>query len=229
MRSPIPCHGGSSRRDHRADQPESRTSADFIGGGGRNRTGVHGFAGRCMTTLPLRRECSTDHCRDPADRRSIALPRRAGKKDDSRAKYGDMKWSGRRVSNSRPQPWQGCALPTELLPQEARNYSGPMAGVKRAEPGASDWYRRERIAQRAASGRRNGLLPARSSRLLPYSFATSLHRLCPLCSSFVPRSGRVDSRPVARVVEQVDTRDLKSLGRKAVPVRFRPRAPFPRQ
>ncbi len=28
--------------------------------------------------------------------------------------FGD--WSGRRVSNSRPQPWQGCALPTELLP-----------------------------------------------------------------------------------------------------------------
>src|SRR5471032_2479395 len=25
-------------------------------------------------------------------------------------------WSGRRVSNSRPQPWQCCALPTELLP-----------------------------------------------------------------------------------------------------------------
>src|SRR5690606_11349079 len=24
------------------------------GGGGRNRTGVHGFAGRCMTTLPPR-------------------------------------------------------------------------------------------------------------------------------------------------------------------------------
>ena len=27
-------------------------------------------------------------------------------------------WSGRRVSNSRPQPWQGCALPTELLPHQ---------------------------------------------------------------------------------------------------------------
>ena len=26
-------------------------------------------------------------------------------------------WSGRRDSNSRPQPWQGCALPTELLPR----------------------------------------------------------------------------------------------------------------
>jgi hypothetical protein len=27
-------------------------------------------------------------------------------------------WSGRRVSNSRPIPWQGIALPTELLPHE---------------------------------------------------------------------------------------------------------------
>src|SRR5690606_16941805 len=26
-------------------------------------------------------------------------------------------WSGKRDSNSRPQPWQGCALPTELFPQ----------------------------------------------------------------------------------------------------------------
>ncbi len=27
------------------------------------------------------------------------------------------KASGKRDSNSRPQPWQGCALPTELFPQ----------------------------------------------------------------------------------------------------------------
>ena len=26
-------------------------------------------------------------------------------------------WSGKRVSNSRPQPWQDCALPTELFPR----------------------------------------------------------------------------------------------------------------
>ena len=26
-------------------------------------------------------------------------------------------WSGKRDSNSRPQPWQGCALPAELFPQ----------------------------------------------------------------------------------------------------------------
>ncbi len=28
-------------------------------------------------------------------------------------------WSGKRGSNSRPQPWQGCALPTELFPHIA--------------------------------------------------------------------------------------------------------------
>ncbi len=32
-------------------------------------------------------------------------------------------WSGRRGSNPRPRPWQGRALPTELLPQIlASNY-----------------------------------------------------------------------------------------------------------
>jgi hypothetical protein len=47
------------------------------GGRGRNRTGVQGFAGLCITILLL-----------------------------------DLNvWSGKRGSNSRPQPWQGCALP----------------------------------------------------------------------------------------------------------------------
>ena len=31
----------------------------LIGGGGRNRTGVDGFAGRCMTTLPPRQGDAT--------------------------------------------------------------------------------------------------------------------------------------------------------------------------
>ena len=30
--------------------------------------------------------------------------------------------SGKRDSNSRPQPWQGCALPTELFPQLVRTF-----------------------------------------------------------------------------------------------------------
>ena len=33
-------------------------------------------------------------------------------------------WSGRRVSNSRPIPWQGIALPTELLPQKLETSGG---------------------------------------------------------------------------------------------------------
>ena len=28
--------------------------------------------------------------------------------------------SGKRDSDPRPQPWQGCALPTELLPQHKK-------------------------------------------------------------------------------------------------------------
>ena len=31
--------------------------------------------------------------------------------------HQEIKASGKRDSNSRPQPWQGCALPTELFPQ----------------------------------------------------------------------------------------------------------------
>ena len=30
--------------------------------------------------------------------------------------------SGKRDSDPRPQPWQGCALPTELFPQKSDSY-----------------------------------------------------------------------------------------------------------
>ena len=68
----------------------------LTGGGSRNRTGVHGFAGRCITTLPSRLTILID----------VVLSIRF------------TTWSGKRVSNSRPQPWQGCALPTELFPHK---------------------------------------------------------------------------------------------------------------
>ena len=67
-----------------------------IGAQGRNRTGVHGFAGRCITTLP--------HSQSFITVKKKRLLRR-------------LIWSGKRDSNSRPQPWQGCALPTELFPR----------------------------------------------------------------------------------------------------------------
>ena len=43
-------------------------------------------------------------------------------------------WSGRRGSNSRPIPWQGIALPTELLPQgdvASDSYDEPSSGLTR--------------------------------------------------------------------------------------------------
>ena|GEM_PF-2149075 len=38
-------------------------------------------------------------------------------------------WSGKRGSNPRPQPWQGCALPTELFPLGRRNSTRRHRGV----------------------------------------------------------------------------------------------------
>ena len=32
--------------------------------------------------------------------------------------------SGKRDSDPRPQPWQGCALPTELFPQNIKKKNG---------------------------------------------------------------------------------------------------------
>ena len=82
------------------------------GGGKRNRTALNGFAGRCITSLLSRREVEivSDICisgissQSQQKRKPVMLPLLKN-------------WSGKRVSNSRPQPWQGCALPTELFPR----------------------------------------------------------------------------------------------------------------
>ena len=63
-----------------------------FGGAKRSRTALNGFAIRCITALLSRHHT---------------------------IKRG---WSGKRVSNSRPQPWQGCALPTELFPRRRIPY-----------------------------------------------------------------------------------------------------------
>src|SRR5712664_1893648 len=39
--------------------------------------------------------------------------------------------SGKRDSNPRPQPWQGCALPTELFPRASANLTAQWASVYR--------------------------------------------------------------------------------------------------
>ena len=40
-------------------------------------------------------------------------------------------WSGKRDSDPRPQPWQGCALPTELFPHASRRRAPPERPVTR--------------------------------------------------------------------------------------------------
>ncbi len=75
------------------------------GGAGRSRTDLHGFAIRCITALLPR-------LREHVHRRA----KRRRKREAWASLFLRANWSGRRVSNSRPQPWQGCALPTELLP-----------------------------------------------------------------------------------------------------------------
>ncbi len=64
----------------------------YNGGCGRSRTAVDGFAGHCITVL-LR-----------SHKGQIKKPRWF-------AAFLFRIWSGKRGSNSRPQPWQGCALP----------------------------------------------------------------------------------------------------------------------
>ncbi len=50
----------------------------------------------------------------------IRLRRSANPTQQKRASKRDP-WSGKRDSNSRPRPWQGRALPTELFPQYVKN------------------------------------------------------------------------------------------------------------
>ena len=59
---------------------------------------------------PVHNRFATAPCLDKKGKRM--LPFLAG---SARASSGI--WSGKRGSNSRPQPWQSCALPTELFPR----------------------------------------------------------------------------------------------------------------
>ena len=81
-----------------------------FGGAGRNRTGVNGVAVRCITTLPPRRKSHS---------KGLSALRWALRDLDRAFQPAEPErnWSGKRDSNSRPQPWQGCALPTELFPR----------------------------------------------------------------------------------------------------------------
>ena len=103
-----------------------------IGGSSRSRTGVHGFAGRCITTLPSSQCNEANFSQKNRVKRTFLYPILL-RPTLSRIFIGQCflrgsarpivifitaieTWSGKRDSNSRPQPWQGCALPAELFP-----------------------------------------------------------------------------------------------------------------
>ena len=83
------------------EKPSVLLGSKVPGGEARIRTGDKGFAGLCLTTWPLRQLC-----KGPID---LIGPKNA--------------WSGLRGSNPRPQPWQGCALPTALSPHCVSYYN----------------------------------------------------------------------------------------------------------
>ena len=93
------------------------------GGWGRNRTGVDGFAGRCITTLPPSPGFSPK--KTAPEIKSSEFPKRKNPEASPGLSQfsacpgpepGDI-WSGKRDSNSRHSRWQRDALPTELFPQ----------------------------------------------------------------------------------------------------------------
>jgi hypothetical protein len=117
----VPCEALAAEAGKKKKKPPEGGFFFASGGASRSRTGLHGFAGRCITAL-LSRQKRT------ADTRGLLAPATTGQicslarstneacQTKREALLPRYVWSGRRVSNSRPQPWQGCALPTELLP-----------------------------------------------------------------------------------------------------------------
>ena len=81
------------------------------------------------TTAPIARQVRGPGCFEVetgfepvyTDLQSVASPLGHSTKEWGTEPIRDPSPSGRRGSNSRPQPWQGCALPTELRPHCSRS------------------------------------------------------------------------------------------------------------
>lgn len=68
------------------------------------------------------------------------------------------KWSGRRVSNSRPPPWQGGALPTELRPQKCDARAGQNRRMHRGKLLRSKAIAVDAAQARSGKTKRPGIL-----------------------------------------------------------------------
>ncbi len=98
--------------------------------------------------------------------------------------------SGKRDSNSRPQPWQGCALPTELFPQHEilflLCYSRAENETRTRDPNLGkvvlyqlSYFRNKNTGERddaitSMLVPRTGLEPARLSTYAPETYASTI-------------------------------------------------------
>src|SRR5574337_70774 len=182
--APLACRGLAAGCDRLAHPPRPR---------GRPRTGT-GRAGpiipafslpSAMRTLAVCYKMSSNAAQEkwrrgpesnrprricnPLHNRFVTAPdpaKGARKKGSSGLPFSCI-WSGRRVSNSRPQPWQGCALPTELLPhskpgiiakfRRAKTTNGTRSGSVRDRPRGRPHRGRHLDAGRRRIGRNRRL------------------------------------------------------------------------
>jgi hypothetical protein len=123
LRLPVSPSGRRAIMDRRTDAgsqviqlrkraPDGSPFSVMTGGATRSRTGLDGFAIRCITALLSRQGLRVSH--------RAASSTGGTQKREAGASLFLRVWSGIRDSNSRPIPWQGIALPTELIPHRTR-------------------------------------------------------------------------------------------------------------
>ncbi len=116
-----PTNGGSGRRQKAA-------LVQLLGGGGRNRTGVHGFAVRCMATLPPRHDLKS---RKGSAVASLSIKLGAG--DESRTRDLNLgKVALYQLSYSRTRPRSIAKLFIADRSSEARRASGRSTSSRRS-------------------------------------------------------------------------------------------------
>src|SRR5258708_16648482 len=77
---------------------------------------------------------------------------------------GSLMWGGRRASNSLPQPWEGCALPGELLPHQGEVYVSTTASACGAASATT-----ERTSSEHSVTRRPDRAPSNVDAMMGYS------------------------------------------------------------
>ncbi len=114
------------RRSARCENHYSQPRGVLVPSGGRRERNVATDTDQFPRTFPI----------SSWTRKIMQAGKAEGPGRDDR---GLLSLSGRRGSNSRPQPWQGCALPTELRPHASVRLSP--SGATATLPDPEDWSR----------------------------------------------------------------------------------------